>query len=129
MCHSVVEVSLRLGGEKVLVGIVVVWVVKVDGVPLLVEHMTMLAFVEGVLVKDVVAHIVFEGVSMELTVPCIMVVAMELVVFLVVAMEPSEELEMIDVVIVMTLANFVAHVVLRVLKEFFCGICYCCEGT
>ena len=61
MCHLVVEGCLHLGVERVLARTVVVWVVKVDEVPLLVEHKTMLEVVGGVLVKDIVAHIVVEG--------------------------------------------------------------------
>ena len=68
MCHLVVEVYLYLEGERVLIEIVVVWVVKVDGVPLLVERMTILDVVKWVPIKDVVTHTIVEGVSVELVV-------------------------------------------------------------
>ena len=73
MCHSVVEVCLHLQGEKVFVEIIVVWFVKVDGVSLLVECMTMLEVVEGVFVKDVMKHTIVEGVFVELVVSHILV--------------------------------------------------------
>ena len=118
MCHLVVEGCLHLGGEKFLARIVVVWVVKVDWVPLLVEYVTVLEVVGGVLVKDVMAHIVVEGVLVELMVSCIVVVAMGLVAFLVVVIEPCEEFKMMDVVFVMVLVKFVVHVfVVKVLEE------------
>ena len=61
-----------------------------DEVPLLVEHVTILEVTGGVLVKDVVAHIIVAMVSVELVLPYIVVVAMELVACLVVVMEPCE---------------------------------------
>ena len=51
--------------------------------------------------------------------PCIAVVAMEFFAFLVFAMEPCEELEMTNIVVVMALVKFVVHVVVvKVLEEF-----------
>ena len=94
MCHLVVEVCLCLGGKKVLSGIVVVWVIKVDGVLLLVKCMTMLEVVEGVPMKDVVTHIIVEGVSVKLVMSHIVVVAMVPIVFHVVVMNPFDELGM-----------------------------------
>ena len=112
MYHSEVEVCLCLEGKKVLAEIVVVWVVKVDGVPQLVECMTMLEVVEGVPMKNVVTHIVVEGVSIKLVVLDIVVVVAKPIASHVVVMKPFVELVTTCFMVAMVLVKFaIAHVV------------------
>ena len=83
-----------LKGKKVLAEVVVIWVVTVDGVSLLVECMTMLEVVGGVLVKDVVTHTIVERRYVELLVSHIVVVATRIFGSHVVVMNPFDELGM-----------------------------------
>ena len=83
-----------------------------DGVPLLVEYVTMLEIVGEVLVKNVVAHIFVVEVFVELAMPRIVVGIEELVISFVIVMEPYKNHE-----VVMAPVSFVAHVaVVKVLE-------------
>ena len=89
------------------------WFAKVDEVPLLVECVTMHEVVGEVLVKDVVAHIVFVAVFVEPMVLRIVVVVVKLVASFVVVTEPCKNLE-----ILMALVKSMTHVfVVRVPEE------------
>ena len=105
---------MHLEVERVLVGVVVEYLARVDEVPLLVEYVTMLEIVGEVLVEDVVAHVVVVVVLVELAMPRIVVVVIKLVASFVVVTEPCKTLE-----IIMAPADFVAHVVVVKVLEVF----------
>lgn len=109
MCHSEVEVCLRLEGKKVLAKIFVVWVVKFEGVPLLVECMNMLEVVEGVPKNNVVTHTIVEGRSMKLVMSPIAIVdvVVESIVSYVIMVKPFDRLVMKSMVFAMVLVKFV----------------------
>ena len=57
---------MHLRAKRVLSRTIVSWFAKVDELPLLVEHVTMLEVVEGVPIENVVTHTIVDGVSVEL---------------------------------------------------------------